>query len=100
MTTPCGDSTCLRPHSPVHRAAHLPIPEGDPRYNLAQDLIEGDGVRQDRAQHLLDLIERAREVAADLTERLVPEDLRSLGYRFEFDARPLSVLREKPGEPT
>lgn len=32
------------------------IREGDPRMNLVQDLIEGDGPRIDRAAHLLDVL--------------------------------------------
>lgn len=67
---------------------------GDPRYNLVQDLIEGDALRQDRAQRLLDL---ANEAADRLTGQL-PEELRALGFRFAFDTTPLSVLREKPDQ--
>jgi hypothetical protein len=68
------------------------IREEDPRYDLAQDLIEGDAVRQDRAQRLLDLMD---ETASLLTEQL-PEELRALGYRLAFDYTPLPIKEEGP----
>lgn len=40
------------------------IPEGDPRYNLVQDLIEGDGPTQDAAQAALDRLEARRRGGA------------------------------------
>lgn len=42
-----------------------------------------------------DLIEKAEEIAASLTERLVPEDLQHAGFHFAFDTTPLSVPSEK-----
>jgi hypothetical protein len=45
-----------------------------------------------------DLVEKAEEIAASLTERLVPEDLQRAGFRFVFDTTPLSVLSEKPDQ--
>jgi len=69
------------------------VREGDPRMNLLQDLIEGDGPRQDRASRILDLIETANRLADHMTRAVMPEELRALGYRFEFNARPLPVLK-------
>jgi hypothetical protein len=42
-----------------------------------------------------ELIARAHEMAADLTRRLIPRELRERGLRFVFDDSALSVLSEK-----
>jgi hypothetical protein len=72
-----------------------PIKDGDPRYSLAQDLIEGDAETQSAAVARLDkinlLIKNGEEVADHLTTLLIPEDLRAAGYRFTFDTTPISV---------
>ncbi len=43
-----------------------------------------------------DLVETAEELAASMTQKLIPEDLQRAGFRFVFDTTPLSVLSEKP----
>jgi hypothetical protein len=75
-----------------------PIREHDPRYSLVQDMIEGDAARQDAAavklQRIDRLVQNAEDVAAQLTEKLIPDDLRAAGYRFVFDTTPIPVTRE------
>jgi hypothetical protein len=74
------------------------ISEGDPRYNLVQEILEGDGRAQDAAflrLHEIDkLIQDAQDLAESLTKTLVPENLREIGYRFVFDTTPLPIKKE------
>lgn len=75
------------------------ISEGDPRYSLVQDMLEGDAARQDAAAERLaridKLIRDAENLAEHLTEMLVPKELRSAGYRFVFDTTPIPVQKEQ-----
>ncbi len=75
------------------------ISEGDPRYNLLQDMIEGDPRMQDAAALRLrtidKLVQDAEDVAESLTKALVPEDLRAAGYRFMFDTTPIPFKAEE-----
>lgn len=78
---------------------HTEIREGDPRYNLVQEILEGDARMQDAAALRLStvdkLIQDAQDVAESLTKALVPEDLRAAGYRFVFDTTPMSFKAEE-----
>lgn len=69
-----------------------PIKNGDPRYNLTQDLIEGDRATQEaaalRLDEINDLIKDAEAAAEELTRLFIPDDLREAGYRFVFDTTP------------
>lgn len=75
-----------------------PINEGDPRYSLTQDMIEGDAARQNAAAVKLKVIDKliqdAQDLAAHLTKTLIPEDLQAAGYRFEFSTTPILFIRE------
>lgn len=56
-----GEFLCAM--DPGHSGPCIParmVAEGDPRYNLLQDLIEGDGPTQDAAQARLDALEAKR----------------------------------------
>lgn len=72
-----------------------PIKDGDPRYNLTQDLIEGDRATHDaaalRLDEINDLIKDAGAAAEELTRLFIPEDLRVAGYRFVFDTTPNKI---------
>lgn len=65
------------------------IHEGDPRYSLCQDLIEGDGPTQDAASARLveinALVQQAQDVAEALTWALLPQELIDAGYHFAFE---------------
>ena len=75
-----------------------PIKDGDPRYNLVQEILEGDAHMQDAAALRLrtidKLIQDAQDVADQLTQSLVPEELRAAGYRFVFDTTPIPIKEE------
>jgi len=75
-----------------------PIKDGDPRYNLVQEILEGDARAQDAAALRLrtmdKLVQDAQDVAESLTQELIPEELRAAGYRFVFDTTPIPIKEE------
>lgn len=75
------------------------IHEGDPRYSLCQDILEGDSRAQDAAFAQLTaidkLVQRAEDVVAELNESFLPEDLRAAGYRFVFETTPIPIKEKE-----
>lgn len=78
-----------------------PIKGNDPRHNLIQEILEGDARMQDvaaaRLRGIDELVRNAEAVAADLTQTLIPEDLRAAGYRFAFETTPIPITKEDHG---
>lgn len=67
------------------------IKEGDPRYDQIQDLVKYNEARQEAAVRQLELIGQAQDVASTLTDLVIPDELRALGYRFAFAVDPEEV---------
>lgn len=44
-----------------------------------------------------DLMQKAVELADQLTETLLPEELRAAGFRFWFDTTPIPMTKENEG---
>lgn len=75
-----------------------PINEGDPRYSLVQDMLEGDAACQDaaalRLKRIDQLVQDAQDLAEHLTKTVIPEDLQAAGYRFTFETTPVLFIRD------